>query len=170
MPELRRMTWRRKCGCGCGKSVNRYKGKKRRFLSGHSHSGGAIPVHNLVKFGKLGNNADSFFRYNIGIGTGEASKEIVFLVMLFKLSIAKIKGRYVKMKASTLMSEIKSSALKQIAESLNDTLEKIQSKEIDVKQGTAEIIAHKHIIQTIALDWTFNGTTKKIKEIVNLQK
>lgn len=74
------------------------------------------------------------------------------------------------MNSNTLMSEIKSSALKQIAESLNDTLEKIQSKEVDVKQGMAEIVAHKHIIQTIALDWTFNGVNKKAKVLAISQK
>ena len=71
-----------------------------------------------------------------------------------------------RMNAKTLMAEIKSNALKQIAESLNEVLEKVKSEETDIKQAMVQITAHKHLIQTIALDWTFNGVDKNARKLL----
>lgn len=87
-------------------------------------------------------------------------------LMFFYLSLkAFLNNKETIMDAKILMGEIKSKALKQIAESLNDILEKTKAEEIDIKQALLQITAHKHLIQTIALDWTFNGVKDKIKAL-----
>jgi hypothetical protein len=55
-----------------------------------------------------------------------------------------------------LRSEIKSRTLQDIAESLMGIINRVHEKDIDIKQAQTEIVGHKHLIQTIALDWAFH--------------
>lgn len=67
----------------------------------------------------------------------------------------------------TINNEIKSDVLKNVCLSLLETLTKIRTNEIDFRKGSVEIAAHKHIIQSIALDWLYskNKNTTIPKEL-----
>ena len=60
------------------------------------------------------------------------------------------------MNITTISKEINSPALKEVVKSLYDVMSRIQGNVITHQQGATEITAHKHIIQSIALDWAFN--------------
>jgi hypothetical protein len=59
-----------------------------------------------------------------------------------------------------IQKEIKSNALKEIVEDLDEIVNKVRAQEISYQQGNMEIVGRKHVIQSIALDWTFS---KKVK-------
>lgn len=69
------------------------------------------------------------------------------------------------MKVELVLKEMKSEACQEIVKELSRIIEKVQQKEIQYKQGMAEITGCKHIIQSIALDWTFNGKKEQIKKL-----
>lgn len=158
------------CRCGCGIKRTSFNLLKKNCEYVNGHSSRIIHFLERKKYGNYVHRTENFFRRCTNYNTGAFPRDIVFLVLFYLLTKAKTKGEETIMNANTLMSEIKSNALKQIADSLNTTLNNIQTKKIDIKQGVAEIIAHKHIIQTIALDWTFNGVAKGVKQIVHSQK
>ncbi len=63
-----------------------------------------------------------------------------------------------------IKKEISSDALSEITGSLGKVVERIKGGQIGHQQGSAEIAGHKHIIQTIALDWLYSGCgNKKIR-------
>jgi hypothetical protein len=55
-----------------------------------------------------------------------------------------------------ITKEIKSPALKEIVESLVTIIDRVRSGEISHQKASSEITGHKHIIQSLALDWAFN--------------
>ena len=65
------------------------------------------------------------------------------------------------MNINKILNEIKSPAIKEIASSLAETVERMQGKIIDYRQGSVEIAGHKHLIQSVALDWAFNRVKKQ---------
>lgn len=67
------------------------------------------------------------------------------------------------MDVAIIKKEIKSEALKEIVETLSDTIDRIQNQEITYQQGNTEIVGCKHIIQSIALDWSFNAKKRVLK-------
>ena len=69
------------------------------------------------------------------------------------------------MQATKIINEIKSLALKEIAGSLIDLIDRVRGGQVEAKFAAVEVAAHKHVIQSIALDWTFNGKTKFIKSV-----
>lgn len=71
------------------------------------------------------------------------------------------------MNIQIISKEIKSSALNEIVKSLVETVERVKSHKIDQHQANVEIVGCKHIIQSIALDWAFNGKIKKLPAIVH---
>ena len=153
---------KRRCACGCGQSINYFntRGGEKLFSNGHEKR-----THYLPKFGAIGYSTESFISRNFGVAAGKFSKEFVFLVMLYLVIKKLIKGERSTMNTKVLINEIKSKALQEIAESLNEVLNRVKTEEIDMRQGMVEIAGHKHLIQTIALDWTFNGAKKRVMEI-----
>ena len=69
------------------------------------------------------------------------------------------------MNINTITKEISSPALQEIATSLNDLIDRIQSNEVTHQQGSTEITGHKHLIQSIALDWAFNRKKQELLPI-----
>lgn len=70
------------------------------------------------------------------------------------------------MNIQIILKEVRSEALQEIIKTLNSTIERIQKEEIKYQQGNTEIVGCKHIIQSIALDWAFNGRKKVIKKLL----
>jgi hypothetical protein len=68
------------------------------------------------------------------------------------------------MDANKIVKEIHSLALKEISGSLIGVIDRVQSGEIDFRQASVEVASHKHIIQTLALDWMYNSNKKKMVE------
>jgi len=66
------------------------------------------------------------------------------------------------MNMNIIGKEINSPALKEIATSMHDLICRIQSDEISHQQGATEITGHKHLIQSIALDWAFNRKKQEL--------
>ena len=62
-----------------------------------------------------------------------------------------------------VINEVKSLALKEIIKDLDYIIENVRNKNITYQQGNMEIVGRKHIIQSIALDWTFNYKRKYLK-------
>jgi len=60
-----------------------------------------------------------------------------------------------------IAKEIHSPALKEIGVSLVEVIDRIKSGSIDYRQAQVEVASHKHIIQTIALDWMYNHQKQK---------
>ena len=110
-----------------------------------------------------------WLKKSLGLKKSIVGNDIFFLIATYLLVKMKLNNKETIMNTGSLMNEIKSEALKKIAVSLNETLERCKKQEITTKQAMAEITAHKHIIQTIALDWTFNGVKNRVKTIVNAQ-
>lgn len=68
------------------------------------------------------------------------------------------------MNLQIIQKEIKSDALKEVVKSLTDTVNDVKSRSIDYQQANVEIVGCKHIIQSIALDWAFNGKIKMLNK------
>jgi hypothetical protein len=66
------------------------------------------------------------------------------------------------MNVEVIKKEIKSPALKTIVESLCSLIERVKNGDITYQQGSAEIAGHKHIIQSLALDWMFSKKVKRL--------
>lgn len=64
------------------------------------------------------------------------------------------------MNAEIINAEVQSPALKSIITSLVDVVDRTQSGNTDYRQANVEIAGHKHVIQSIALDWA----TSKIRQ------
>lgn len=60
------------------------------------------------------------------------------------------------MNIDVINKEIKSPALKEISTELHTVLKQVQAKNVTLKEGMVQIVNCKHMIQTIALDWSFN--------------
>jgi len=56
----------------------------------------------------------------------------------------------------TITNEIKSKSLKEIIKTLGEIVKRVQDGEITYQQGSVEITGCKHIIQSLALDWSFS--------------
>lgn len=69
------------------------------------------------------------------------------------------------MNSDIINNEITSPALKEIVASLNSIVERVQTGGITHKQGSVEIAGHKHVIQTVALDWLYNKHSADIKKL-----
>ena len=69
------------------------------------------------------------------------------------------------MNLEKITKEMKSTACQEVVKELGGILDRIQQDDIRYQQGSAEITACKHIIQSLALDWTFNNTRKSINKL-----
>jgi len=67
------------------------------------------------------------------------------------------------MDAKLISKEIHSPALKEISSSLISVIDRVQDGTIDFRQASVEVASHKHIIQTLALDWMYNSNKKKLQ-------
>ena len=55
-----------------------------------------------------------------------------------------------------IQDEIISPALKEIVKNLTDISTRVKKQTIRYQQGQVELATQKHVIQAIALDWSFN--------------
>jgi len=69
-------------------------------------------------------------------------------------------GEEAAMDKKSVSRELKSPTLRQIVESLWTIIERLRSGEIQHQQAASETAAHKHMIQSIALDWLYNKKAK----------
>lgn len=69
------------------------------------------------------------------------------------------------MNLQIIQKEIKSPALNEVIKSLVGTVDEMKSRTIDYQQANVEIVGCKHIIQSIALDWAYNGKIKTISKL-----
>lgn len=65
------------------------------------------------------------------------------------------------MNLKVIQKEVKSEALKEIIESLGETVGNVKGGKIDPKLATIEISGVKHIIRCMALDWAYNKRVKR---------
>jgi hypothetical protein len=70
------------------------------------------------------------------------------------------------MRIELVLNEISSAALKEVTQELWQIIERVQSKEIQPTQGGIEIAGCKHMIQSIAIDWAFNGKKEKLQKLM----
>jgi hypothetical protein len=69
------------------------------------------------------------------------------------------------MNLQIIQKEIKSQALQEVVKSLIGTVDEMKARTIDYQSANVEIVGCKHIIQSIALDWAYNGKIKTLKTI-----
>jgi hypothetical protein len=61
-------------------------------------------------------------------------------------------------------SEISSKALKEIASQLDEAIVKAKTKTWDLRTSAVVIAGCKHMVQTMALDWTFRNKNTAVLE------
>lgn len=60
--------------------------------------------------------------------------------------------------------------MQEVVKSLVETVNDVKGQKIDSQQANMEIVGCKHIIQSMALDWMYNGRMKEIKKISSTNK
>lgn len=60
------------------------------------------------------------------------------------------------MDISIVSSEMTSMALKEIAGSIDETIENLKKGKVVVRQASVEIAGAKHVLQALALDWMYH--------------
>lgn len=66
------------------------------------------------------------------------------------------------MNIDKIQKEIKSPALKEIAGSLVEVINGVRSGDIDAKTASVAVAGHKHVLQSIAIDWMYSSPKTKM--------
>ena len=73
------------------------------------------------------------------------------------------------MDTQVIKEEITSRALREVVDSLIDVIDRVETGETSHQRAIVEITGHKHVLQSIALDWAFNRKPgifgKRVKQI-----